>query len=324
MASKLNMIQIAKLTSFKSFAEMLQMLPDDNSCREYLELIRWNGEQRCPDCGSTENYKLKAKGIFKGLYKCSNCRERYTVTVGTMFEGSHISLRKWFIAIYIFSSHKKGISSHQLARDLGITQKSAWFMLGRIRLAFEGKEVKQMDGVIAADETFIGGKNKNRHADKKVLESQGRSVKDKKPVLGLLKAGGNVHLSVVPDTKATTLKLIIETMVATGSIIVTDEWLGYSDLSNKYPHVVINHKEYEYVRGAFHTNGIENFWSLLKRGIYGIYHQVSPKHLHRYCNEFSYRYNARKLTDKNRFDLSLTNTECRLTYKQLIKNNPEL
>lgn len=282
-----------KFTAFTSFAKMLEVLPDDNSCREYLELIRWNGEPRCPQCGYTDSYRLKTKGVFKGLYKCSNCRERFTVTVGTMFEGSHISLRKWFIAIYIFSSHKKGISSHQLAKDLGITQKSAWFMLGRIRLAFEVKEVKQMDGVISADETFVGGKNKNRHADKKVLESQGRSVKDKTPVLGMLKAGGDVHTTVVPDTKATTLKPIIKNMVADGSIIVTDEWLGYSGLSKDFPHVVINHNEDEYVRGAFHTNGIENFWSVLKRGIYGIYHQVSPKHLHRYCNEFSYRYNAR-------------------------------
>lgn len=307
-----------ELITFKSFSEMLQKLPDDSSCREHLELIRWKGEPRCPDCGSNENYKLKTKGEFKGLYKCANCRERFTVTVGTMFEGSHISLRKWFIAIYIFSSHKKGISSHQLAKDLGVTQKSAWFMLGRIRLAFGVKEDK-MHGVISCDETFIGGKNKNRHSDKKIQESQGRSVKDKTPVFGMMKMGGNVSLSVVPDTKASTLKPVIERMVAEGSIVVTDEWLGYSGIQNKFPHVVINHNSGEYVRGAFHTNNIENFWSLLKRGIYGIYHHASPKHLHRYCNEFSYRFNARKLTDGNRFNVSLSKTESkRLTYKELI------
>jgi len=312
------MATLNKFSSFTSFAQMLEMLPDDKSCREYLELMLWNGTPRCPDCGSDEHYELKVKGVFNGLRKCKNCRERFTVTVGTMFEGSHISLRKWFIAIYIFSSHKKGISSHQLAKDLGITQKSAWFMLGRIRNAFQIKEPKQMHGVIQADESFIGGKNKNRHADKKILESQGRSVKDKTPVLGIMHTGGNVHTAVVPDTKAKTLKPIIEKMAAEGSIVVTDEWLGYSGLQNKFPHIVINHKEDEYVRGAFHTNNIENFWSLLKRGIYGIYHQVSPKHLHRYCDEFAYRFNARKITDSKKFDISLKSADRRLTYKQLI------
>ncbi len=203
-------------------------MPDDKSCREYLELMRWAGTPRCNNCGSDQYYELKTKGEFKGMRKCKNCRERYTVTVGTMFEGSHVSLRKWFIAIYIFSSHKKGISSHQLAKDLGITQKSAWFMLGRIRHAFSVKTTEKMDGLIQIDETFIGGKNKNRHNDKKVLESQGRSVKDKTPVLGMIKTGGMVQTSVIPNTKASTLKPVIQSMVEDGSIIVTDEWLGYS------------------------------------------------------------------------------------------------
>jgi transposase-like protein len=314
------MSQLHTMTTFKSFSDMLKVLPDETACRKYLELILWNNEPVCPHCGSkNENhYQLKTKGFFRGLYKCKDCRERFTVTVGTIFEGSHIDLRKWFIAVYIFSSHKKGISSHQLARNLGITQKSAWFMLSRIRYAFQVKSLKTMDGVIAADETFVGGKNKNRHANKKVKESQGRSVKDKTPILGLMKTGGNVHLSVVPDTRATTLKPIIEKMVAEGSIMVTDEWLGYSGLSKNYAHVVINHQDNEYVRGAFHTNNIENFWSLLKRGIYGIYHQVSPKHLHRYCDEFSYRFNSRKITSEQRFDISLKNIQGRLTYNKLI------
>ncbi len=316
------MTQLNSFKTFKSFSEMLKVLPDETACRKYLELILWKGEPVCPHCGTkNENhYQLKTKGTFKGQYKCKDCRERFTVTVGTIFEGSHIDLRKWFIGIYIFSSHKKGISSHQLGRDLGLTQKSAWFMLGRIRYAFQVKSLKtKMDGLIAADESFFGGKNKNRHADKKIADSQGRSVKDKTPVFGMMQTGGNVHLSVVPDTKASTLKPIIQQMVAEGSIIVTDEWLGYSGLSKDFAHVVINHQENEYVRGAFHTNNIENFWSLLKRGVYGIYHQVSPKHLHRYCDEFSYRFNARKVTDNKRFDISLAKTQGRLTYKELIQ-----
>lgn len=307
--------------SFKSFSQMLEVLPNDTACRNYLEQLLWNGVPVCPHCGSKNegHFKLKVKGEFKGLYKCKEnaCRERFTITVGTMFEGSHISLRKWFIAIYLFSSHKKGISSHQLGRDLGITQKSAWFMLCRIRLAFQVKSLVQMDGLIQADETFIGGKNKNRHADKKVEDSQGRSCKDKTPVFGLLQHTGKVHTQVVADTKGTTLKPIITDMVKSGAIVVTDEWGAYNGLSKSYSHVVLNHQKEEYVRGAFHTNGIENFWSLFKRGIYGIYHSASPKHLHRYCSEFSFRYNTRKISDADRFSLSLSSATAKITYKEL-------
>jgi len=308
------------LDTFKSFSQMLQVLPDDTSCRNYLEQLLWSGIPVCPHCGSKneKHYEIKTKGVFNGLRKCKDCRERFTVTVGTMFEGSHISLRKWFIAIYIFSSHKKGISSHQLGRDLGITQKSAWFMLCRIRLAFKVKSLVQMDNLIQADETFIGGKNKNRHADKKVLESQGRSCKDKTPVFGLLQSSGNIHLQVVPNTKASTLKPIISDMVKSGAIVVTDEWKAYNGLAKDYSHIVLNHQRNEYVRDGFHTNGIENFWSLFKRGIYGIYHYTSPKHLHRYCAEFSFRYNTRKITDADRFSLSLSSATTRITYKELI------
>ncbi len=303
---------------FKSFAQMLQALPDETSCREYLENIRWGGEPECPHCGSktNEHYKLKVKGHFNGLYKCKDCRKRFTVTVGTMFEGSHAPLRKWFIAMYIFNSHKKGISSIQLGKDLGLTQKTAWFMLHRIRNVFNYGMQEKLSGVIQADETFVGGKNKNRHADKKVQESQGRSVKDKTPVFGLL-SDGQVTTAVVTDTKSTTLKPIIQELVKEGSIVVTDEWLGYTGLSSTYQHEVLKHNADEFVRDGFHTNSIEGFWSLLKRGIYGIYHQTSPKPLHRYCDEFAHRYNSRKLKDNERFDISLANIDRRLTYKEL-------
>lgn len=315
------MTNSAAQISFSSFTEMLKSLPDDKSCREYLESKVWNGGVPvCPHCGviDANHYKLKIKGEFKGMYKCKGCRERFTVTIDTMFEGSHIPLRKWFIAIYIFSLHKKGVSSHQLASDLGITQKSAWFMLSRIRNAFKPNESgEKIDGAFQADETFIGGKNKNRHADKKVPESQGRSLKDKIPVLGVMQTGGKVRTMVVTDTKAATIKPLIEGMVAEGAIIVTDEWQAYRGLAKNYAHIVLNHNENEYVRGGFHNNGIEGFWSLLKRGIYGIYHQVSPKHLNKYCDEFSFRYNSRKASVNDRFDFSLENSQ-RLTYKELI------
>lgn len=299
---------------------MLEVLSDENKCREYLEYIRWEGKPVCPHCGckNKEHYKLKQQNEFKGLYKCKDCRKRFTVKVGTMFHGSHISLRKWFIAIYIFSSHKKGISSLQLHRDLGITQKSAWFMLQRIRNTFNTAPTEKYFGITQADETYIGGKNKNRHSYKRVKESQGRSTKDKTPVFGLL-SSGKVNAQVVPDTKARTLKPIIKEMVQTGSILVTDEWKAYSGLSKDYTHEVLKHTQGQYKTKEFHTNSVEGFWSLLKRGIFGIYHSTSSKHLNKYCNEFAYRYNTREFIDGERFDLSLINSEKRITYKELIK-----
>jgi transposase-like protein len=306
-----------KLIAFDSLYTMLQALPDDTICREYLESVRWSGKPTCPHCGFQEHYELKTKGEFKGMYKCKNCRERYTVTIGTMFEGSHIPLRKWFIGIYIFSLHKKGISSHQLASDLGITQKSAWFMLSRIRKAFEPKHPGKTDGLFQADEYFAGGKNKNRHEDKKIEGTQGRSTKDKTPILGISKTGGNVHTFVIPDTTAATLKPLVESMVKKGGIVVTDDWDAYNGLDKDYGHVVLNHTAKEYVRGGFTTNNIENFWSLLSRGIFGIYHHVSPKHLQKYCDEFAFRYNARKQDTNTKFDYSLKNSK-KITYKALI------
>ena len=309
-----------KQIKLNSFVDMLNSLPDEESCRLYLEDKVWGGVPVCPHCASVNenHYKLKVKGEFKGLYKCKDCRKRFTVTINTMFEGSHIPLRKWFIGIYIFSLHKKGVSSHQLASDLGITQKSAWFMLGRMRLAFAPKKRAKIDGAASCDETFIGGKNKNRHADKKIPDSQGRSVKDKTPVFGVKHIGGDIHTRVVPDTKASTLKPIISELMEKGSIVITDEWLGYSTVANDFNHIVINHQENEYVRGGFSTNNVENFWSLLKRGIYGIYHQVSPKHLGKYCDEFSFRYNARYSSTNDKFDYSLKNST-KTTYNTLIQ-----
>ncbi len=176
-----------------------------------------------------------------------------------------------------------------------------------------------MTGLVQADGTFVGGKNKNRHADMKVLESQGRSTKDKTPVFGMVQNGGKVYTEVVPDTKAKTLKPIIEKMVSNGVIIVTDEWLDFSGLNSTHAHVVMNHKSSAYVRGGFHTNGIENFRSHLKRSLYRIYYHASSEHLHWYCDEFSFRYTARKISDSERFDFSLRNIEnFRLRHKELI------
>lgn len=302
---------------FKSLPKLLDYFKDNSTCIEFLEQQRWGKNPICPFCGSKKVYRTN-----RG-FKCGDCKKKFTVTVGTIFEHSKIKLNTWFAAVYLCTAHKKGISSLQLHRDLGITQKTAWFMEHRIREMLRSKNSPLLlEGTVQADETFVGGKNKNRHADKKVEKSQGRSVKDKTPVFGL-ENDGKVNLKVIPNTQAKTLKPIIKNLVKKGAIVITDEWGGYNGLSKDYNHKVLNHKEGEYVKDGFTTNSIDGFWSLLKRGIFGIYHSTSPQHLHRYCDEFSYRYNTRKIDDSDRFMVSLTKVDGRLTYKQLTekKNN---
>lgn len=304
---------------FKSLIQMIQELRTETACREHLEALLWNGEPICPHCGSQRenHYRLKSRGTFSGLYKCKDCKMRFTVKVGTMFEGSHISLKKWFLAIYLFSSHKKGISSIQLSKDIDVTQKTAWFMLGRIRHSFNVNVEFQFDGLTQVDETFVGGKNKNRNWDKKIKKSQGRSLKSKTPVFGML-CDGLVYTEVVQNTQGRTLKPIIKARLKDGNIIVTDGWKAYKGLSQDYEHQIIEHNKGVYKKGPYHTNSIEGFWSLMKRGLTGIYHKNDPKHLHRYCDEFAYRYNTRHLTDGERFNLSLINADRKLMYKELI------
>ncbi len=228
-------------------------------------------------------------------------------------------LRVWYGAIYLATAHKKGISSLQLSRDLNITQKSAWFVLHRIREMLRDKSPDVLDEFVDADETYMGGKEKSKHKSKRTEGTQGRSTVKKTPVLGMMERGGEVRTFLVPDTKAKTILPIVKSNVAKGSVINTDEWHAYKGLAEDYFHHVVNHGGGEYVRDIlFHTNNIENFWSILKRGIYGIYHQVSPKHLTRYCDEFAYRHNSGLVNDQDRFSNSLKQLEGRLKYKILI------
>lgn len=296
---------------FHSLLHMIDTLHTEEDCREYLEDMRWHGEPVCPHCGSISkhHYKLKQNGEFKGLYKCKDCRERFTVRIGTMFEGSHVPLKKWFYAIYLFLAHKKGISSVQLAKDIDVTQKTAWFMLSRIRVNLKDDDAN-FDDFTQVDETYVGGKGKKGQ--------QGRSLKKKTPVMGLLSAG-LVHARVIPNTTKKVLQAIIDELVSPGSVIISDEWGGYNDVEKRYIHEVVKHKIYEYVnKKGFHTNGIEGFWSQLKRGIIGIYHLVSRKHLPKYCKEFVYRYNTRKITDGERFNEFLQQPTERLYYGELL------
>jgi len=293
--------------------ELSKYFEEKQNCIDYLTKIRWNGTVKCVFCDHDRVYELKG---HNKRYKCSKCRKQFSVIKGTIFENSPISLQKWFVAIYVITSHKKGISSIQLGKDIGVTQKTAWFMNQRIRFALKAKTFNKMAGTVQCDETYVGGKNKNRVGKNKIRNSQGRSLIDKTPVFGIV-GDGQVYTEVVSDTKSTTLKPIIKKMVKTGSIVITDEWRAYKKMPREYQHEVIQHRLNEFVRGKFHTNSIEGFWSLLKRGIYGIYHQVSPKHLHRYCDEFSFRYNTRQITESDRFNYLMKKINCRLTYDEL-------
>ena len=296
---------------------LMAYFKDEQICKNYLETIRWNGSIKCAykDCGCTKVYKCA------GRYKCSECERIFSVRVGTIFEDSKIPLQKWFAAIYLITSHKKGISSLQLHRDLGITQKTAWFLLHRVRTTL-GLNIgtDKFTGTCEADETFIGGKNKNRHAHKKVENSQGRSFKDKSPVAGVIERGGELRAKQVPDTKGFNLKSFIVKNIAFGSEINTDEWWGYNGLAAAFKHNVVKHNEGQYVNGNTHTNTLEGFWSLLKRGVVGIYHSMSNKHLQKYIDEFVFRYNTRNHSEANRFDLMLNNIATHITYEQLINS----
>jgi transposase-like protein len=306
------------MQQIKSFIHLIKSLHDKKSCREFLEKYRWQGIPICPHCKcqSEKHYKLKFGGEFNGLYKCRECKNRFTVTIGTIFEGSNVPLEKWFYAIYLFLSHKKGISSIQLSKDIDVTQKTAWFMLSRIRYNLKNTEdviLNSFEGEVQIDETYVGGKNKGR-----IWQNQGRSLKQKIPVVGML-TDDKVYALVVKNADGNTLKGIVYAFIKPGATVVTDGWKGYCGISNMYNHKIVEHSKGSYVnKEGFHTNGIEGFWSHLKRGIKGIYHSVSHKYLQYYCNEFAYRYNTRKISDGERFIQFTTSMHKRLRYSNLI------
>ena len=297
--------------------QLFEYFKDEQTCREYLATIRWNGNITCPyaDCKHDHVHKF-ADGK---IYKCAKCKKKFSVRVGTIFEDSKISLQKWFSAIYLITAHKKGISSLQLHRDLGVTQKTAWFMLHRVRhtLGFNvGAE--KLTGVCEADETFIGGDEKNKHKSKRTEGTQGRSVKTKTAVAGIIQRGGELRAKKVPDTTGYNLRQFVYKNLEFGSKLHTDEWWGYKGLEAAFQHKFVKHNEGEYVSGDSHTNSLEGFWSLLKRGVDGIYHSMSSKHLQQYIDEFVFRYNTRQCTESYRFDTMLNNINTHITYKQLI------
>lgn len=282
----------------------------------FMISLRWPDGVTCPACESKNVTLLSTRQIWK----CKACKKQFSIKSGTLLEDSAIKLDKWLVAIWLIASAKNGISSYEIHRSLGITQKSAWFMLHRIRLAMQTGTFTKLSGQVEADETFIGGKARNMHAKRRKEVIQGRGAVGKTIVMGLLERGGEVRTSVVDERNRMTLQKEVLSNVAAGSELFTDELASYTGLNSDYAHQVINHAEC-YVKGQVHTNGIENFWSLLKRGLKGTYISVEPFHLFRYLDEQVFRFNSRKSKDGDRFLLATKYlVGKRLTYKQLTGN----
>jgi transposase-like protein len=303
------------MQDFKNYKELMAHLSDEKVCRDFVEQMRWRGNPICPHCGYSKPYKLKDGKA----YRCRNkdCKKDFSVTVGTVFENSKIPLSKWVATMFILTAHKKGISSHQLGRDIGVTQKTAWFLLHRVRFILGDNEPPEpLDNVVEVDETYVGGKWDNMNKGKRKLQRDS-GTDNKVAVMGLLERDGKAKLTVIGKRS---FKEVVRENVDKNAVIITDTHLSYQGLSLEYNgHQTVNHSQSQYRDGMAYTNSVEGFFSIFKRTVFGTYHQISPKHLQAYCHESSYRFNTRKITDKDRFTLTLSNVEGRLTYKNLIK-----
>jgi transposase-like protein len=309
MAGTVNLVEFAKHFS------------DEDAARELLEKMRWGANGAvCPHCGGADPYKLTPKPgskTRKGLYKCRACRKQFTVTVGTVFEDSHVPISKWLLSLHLICASKKGMSAHQLHRMIGVTYKTAWFIFHRLRYAMSQEPMaSKLRGVVEVDETYVGGR-------RRLVPNGGRpGPKDKKHVgvMALVERGGRVRAFPMERVTSANAQTAIRQMVEKGTTVMTDELNIYhaTGLNNSgYKHETINHTRDEYVRGNVHTNSVEGFFSLLKRGINGTFHHVGKGHLAKYCDEFSFRYNHREMTDGERAGVLVLNAEGkRLTYKQ--------
>ena len=273
-------------TTISTF-EFLDMIPDAEAARLYLEDRRWHGSPSCPLCGAFEKITART-GKRIGYYRCHDCAGEFTVRTGTIFERSHVPLNKWVYTMYLVVTARKGVSSLQLSKKIGVTQKTAWFMLGRLREAV-GDDDDTLSGVVEVDETYIGGKEANKHEDKK--RHDGRGPVGKTPVLGMRERGGRSIAQPITGTDSETLRATIEQHVEQGSTVYTDEHRGYNALTG-FTRGTVNHGAKEYVgAGDIHINSAESMWAVLKRSIYGTWHHVSVKHLNRYVSEATFRLN---------------------------------
>jgi transposase-like protein len=300
----------------KTLQEAIIYFSDLDTCVTFMAQIRWADGVTCPYCEGKAVSYLSTRRIWKCMNK--ECHRQFSVKVGTVMEDSPIGLDKWLSAVWLITNAKNGISSCEIARALSVTQKSAWFLLHRIRLAMQSGTFEKLSGQVEVDETYIGGLARNMHRDRRAKSITGTGGAGKVAVMGLLERNGKVRAKVIANATSETLHAEVRGHVEAGAELFTDGWKGYSGLQRDYVHQVIDHAE-KYVDGQIHTNGIENFWSLLKRGIKGTYVSVEPFHLFRYLDEQSFRFNTRKGKDADRFVEAVGSIAGkRLTYDELI------
>lgn len=304
------------IQNFKTLPELFKAFPTEQVAIDHLTSIRWANGKFCPLCGNTDAARI---GTLTGTntHKCYACRQRFSIKVGTIFQDTKLPLRTWYAAIWMITNHPKGIASTTLATDLGITQKSAWFVLHRLRHAARTDSFNApLSGTVAADETYVGGAEKNRHANKKRGD---RGVGGKTVVMGLVAKDGEVRAGVVDDSGQNALHYVVLNHVEAGATLVTDMHRGYHGLGADFAHEKVNHSKGQYVNKAGHsTNAVESLWALFKRQYHGTHHWISPKHMDAYINEMTFRLNRRELDKGSRVNSLLGQIEGPLPYKVLI------
>jgi transposase-like protein len=304
----------------KTLLQAVQYFADPKVCFEQMLKAKWpDGPPTCPKCGGDKVGVIKSRSLLQ--CKSVDCRKQFSVKVGTIFEDSPLPLQQWFVAVWCIANAKNGISSLELSRALGVRQPTAWFMLHRIRLAMQTGTFRKLAGTVESDETFIGGKSKNMHKSQREKKIRGRGAVGKAIVQGLLERGGEIRTQIVASTDDETLSRNVRQHVQFGSLVYTDAAPAYGPLALNYFHRWVDHIR-NYVSGDVHTNGLENFWALLKRSLHGTYVSVATFHLTRYCDEQAFRYNNRHTNDAGRFAKALTGVVGkRLTYRVLTAQN---